>query len=153
MLLDGRELGLIAREELYEDVAWLPQRPPFSTARFATTSAWDEAAPRTPRSPARRGLARVDEFAEDLPSGLDSPVGEGGANLSSGQVQRVALARLFLRSPRLLLLDEPTAHLDPKSEELVKQSIDALAEGRSLILVTHRPLGEADRSIVVESLR
>ena len=153
VLLDGRELGLIARDELYEDIAWLPQRPTLfhGTIRYniglGRSGASDAEIARAARA------ARVDEFADHLPSGLDSLVGESGSGLSSGQAQRVALARLFLRSPRLLLLDEPTAHLDPKSEELVKQSIDALAEGRSLILVTHRPLGEADRSIVVESLR
>ncbi len=147
--LGGRELGLIDRSELYEDLAWLPQRP----SLFHGTIAYNIGLGRRGASSGEIALAarasHVLDFAELLPSGLDTQVGEGGRSLSAGQIQRVALARLFLRSPGLLLLDEPTAHLDGESEALVRESIRALAEGRSLILATHRSAPGLDRSLVL----
>lgn len=83
-------------------------------------------------------LAHVDEFLARLPDGLGTQVGEAGQGLSVGQAQRVALARLFLREPGLVLLDEPTAHLDEESARLVSHGIAALCAGRTAITVTHR---------------
>ena len=81
--------------------------------------------------------ARVDEFAAALPDGLDTRVGEGGYGLSGGQAQRVAIARAFLKNAPLLLLDEPTAHLDPATESEVLDSLRRLAIGRTVILASH----------------
>ena len=150
--LDGRDLRSIDRDELYACIAWLPQRPSLfhGSLRYNIGLGRPEAKDRDIVEAAR--LAHVDEFAEGLSSGLDTLVGEGGQGLSSGQLQRVALARLFLRAPRLLLLDEPTAHLDAHSEELVNASIAALAEGRTMILVTHRPAPSVDRSLELRAL-
>ena len=145
--LFGRDIALMTRDSLYEGIAWLPQRPTLfrGSIRYniglGRPGASDAEIERASR------LAYVDEFADGLPRGLDSPVGEGGRNFSAGQAQRLALARLFLRDPRLILLDEPTAHLDSRSEEFVNASIGALAEGRSMIVATHRPLASADRSL------
>jgi ATP-binding cassette subfamily C protein CydD len=72
-----------------------------------------------------------------MPQGLETPLGPGGRGLSGGQAQRVALARLFLRDAGLLLLDEPTAHLDAATQERVIDAIAEYARGRSLLLVTH----------------
>jgi len=98
-------------------------------------------------------LSRAAEFIERMPAGLQTRVGEGGQGLSMGQIQRVALARLFLRDPSLVLLDEPTAHLDPESERLVNAGILSLAEGRTVVLVTHRPAPGVDRSMILEAGR
>jgi ABC-type multidrug transport system fused ATPase/permease subunit len=141
----------MTRDSLYEGIAWLPQRPTLfrGSIRYniglGRPGASDAEIERASR------LAYVDEFADGLPRGLDSPVGEGGRNFSAGQAQRLALARLFLRDPRLILLDEPTAHLDSGSEEFVNASIGALAEGRSMIVATHRPLASADRSLAMRT--
>ncbi len=81
--------------------------------------------------------ARVAEFAALLPDGLDTPVGEGGFGLSGGQAQRVAIARAFLKNAALLLLDEPTAHLDRATEADVLDSLRRLALGRTVILASH----------------
>jgi ATP-binding cassette subfamily C protein CydD len=70
-----------------------------------------------------------------------------------GQLQRVALARLFLRDPTLVLLDEPTAHLDAESEGMVNEGIRSLAEGRTLVLVTHRPAPGVDRTLTLAAGR
>jgi ATP-binding cassette subfamily C protein CydD len=81
--------------------------------------------------------ARVMAFAADLPQGLDTPVGEGGHGISGGQAQRVALARAFLRDVPLVLLDEPTASLDPGTEAEVMEAIGRLCMGRTAIIATH----------------
>ncbi|WP_421988947.1 thiol reductant ABC exporter subunit CydD [Roseococcus sp.] len=81
--------------------------------------------------------ARVMAFAAELPLGLDTPVGEGGHGISGGQAQRVALARAFLRDAPLVLLDEPTASLDPGTEAEVMEAIGRLCMGRTAIIATH----------------
>jgi ATP-binding cassette subfamily C protein CydD len=86
-------------------------------------------------------LARVADFADELPAGLDTPVGERGYGLSGGQAQRVALARAFLKDAPLLLLDEPTANLDGENEALILDAIGRLAEGRTVLLATHSRAG------------
>lgn len=136
--IGGRDVRSMSRNELNETIAWLPQRPTLfhGSIRYNIALGRPEADDRSIALAAR--MAHVEEFAERLPAGLDTLVGEGGLGLSAGQTQRVALARLFLRSPRLLLLDEPTAHLDAASEELVNGSIRKLAAGRTMITVTHR---------------
>ncbi|WP_237216514.1 thiol reductant ABC exporter subunit CydD [Falsiroseomonas oryziterrae] len=81
--------------------------------------------------------AQVMAFARDLSLGLDTQVGEGGFGLSGGQAQRVAVARAFLRDAPLVLLDEPTAHLDPGTEAEVLESLRRLCAGRTAIVATH----------------
>ncbi|MFD4835951.1 thiol reductant ABC exporter subunit CydD [Achromobacter sp. NPDC058515] len=83
--------------------------------------------------------ACVLEFSAALPQGLDTPLGSRGHGLSGGQAQRVALARLFLRDPGLILLDEPTAHLDEATQGRVLDEILQFAAGRTLLLATHAP--------------
>ncbi|WP_030156861.1 ABC transporter ATP-binding protein [Glycomyces sp. NRRL B-16210] len=92
------------------------------------------------------------EFVRDLPDGLDTVVGERGARLSGGQRQRLAIARALLRDPRVLLLDEATSALDPEAEELVKQALARLMEGRTTLVVAHRlsTIRSADRIVVLD---
>jgi ABC-type multidrug transport system fused ATPase/permease subunit len=82
--------------------------------------------------------ARVDDFARDLATALATPVGEQGNLLSGGQVRRVALARAFAKDASLVLLDEPTAGLDSENERLITASLRQLAQGRTMIMLTHR---------------
>jgi thiol reductant ABC exporter CydC subunit len=85
--------------------------------------------------------ARLDHWVESLPDGLDTLVGEEGSHLSGGQRQRLVVARALLADAPVLLLDEPTAHLDePIAEALVRDVLEA-ADGRSVLLITHRPEG------------
>ena len=76
-------------------------------------------------------------FVAQLPDGYDTVLGPGGAGLSAGQRQRIAVARTLLRDPPIVLLDEPTAGLDPESEAEVLAGLDALVTGRTVVLFTH----------------
>lgn len=89
------------------------------------------------RLAARRG--HVTDFADELPEGLRTPLGESGLGLSGGEIHRVALARLYLRTPDVLLLDEPTAHLDAATEAAVLDELIGFARGRTMLVVTHSP--------------
>jgi ATP-binding cassette subfamily C protein CydD len=82
--------------------------------------------------------AHADEFISRLPRGLDTRIEEGGAGLSGGQIQRIALARAFLKDAPVLLLDEPTANLDRDSERLVVAALGVLSRGRTVVTLTHR---------------
>jgi ATP-binding cassette subfamily B protein len=88
-----------------------------------------------------RAAARVacaDEFIASLPDGYDTRLGERGARLSTGQRQRLTLARALLRDPRMLLLDEPTASLDAETEQRLVRNLAQWGRGRCIFLVTHR---------------
>jgi ATP-binding cassette subfamily C protein CydCD len=81
------------------------------------------------------------DWVESLPDGAGTLVGEEGDQLSGGQRQRVALARVLLTDASVLVLDEPTAHVDPDTAQLLMADVLAASEGRSVLLVTHRPEG------------
>jgi len=99
--------------------------------------------------------ASVLEFADRMPLGLDTPVGPRGSALSGGQRQRVTIARAMLKSAPILLLDEPTSALDAKSEQLVQEALDKLAEGRTTLVIAHRlsTIRAADKIVVMEAGR
>ncbi|MEX2105393.1 MAG: thiol reductant ABC exporter subunit CydD [Solirubrobacterales bacterium] len=120
-------------------IAWVPQRPTVfagtieENVRLADpdASGW-----RLLEAVRRAGLT---DLVRALPEGLATPVGEGGRRLSAGQAQRLALARAFLRDAPLLLLDEPTAHLDDETELEVAAAVEQLAVNRTALVVAHRP--------------
>jgi ATP-binding cassette subfamily C protein CydCD len=85
--------------------------------------------------------ARIDRWVATLPDGLDTYVGEEGRHLSGGQRQRLVLARALLADAPVLVLDEPTAHLDPETARLFVHDVLEAADGRSVLLVTHRTEG------------
>jgi len=100
-------------------------------------------------------LAGADEFIERLTSGYDTVLEENGANLSGGQRQRLAIARALLKNPRIMIFDEATSALDPDSEARIQENMEAIATGRTTIIVAHRlsTLRHADRIMVLDGGR
>ena len=126
-----------------------------SAARWRRTSGSATAAAGDGRVRAAAALAGADAFVRELPDGYETVVGDGGRPLSAGQLQRIALARAFLRDAPLVILDEPTANLDPESAELVGEAVERLREGRTVLLVAHRPelARRADRIVTLAAGR
>ena len=97
-------------------------------------------------------MAGAEEFIERLPQGFETKLEENGANLSGGQKQRLAIARALITDPRILIFDEATSALDPDSEAIIRQNLRQIAEGRTVIIVSHRlsTLVDADAILVIE---
>ena len=135
--LDQIPLADWAEADLRHRLTMLGQRPRIFAGSMAANIAL--ARPDASTADVRRAaeLAHVAGFADALPDGLDTQLGEGGLGLSGGQAQRIALARIYLRDPGLILLDEPTAHLDAELEQLVLDDLTRFARDRTLIIATH----------------
>jgi ATP-binding cassette subfamily C protein CydCD len=147
----GTDLADLDMEEWRRQIAWVPQLPYLfagtiaENIRLARPDADDAAVMGALRE------AGAYDFVVALPEGPDTLIGEDGAGLSAGQRQRLALARAFLADRPLLLLDEPTAALDGATEEGLVEAVGRLAEGRTVLLVVHRPalLAVADRVVTL----
>jgi ATP-binding cassette subfamily C protein CydD len=142
--IDGVPLASLHPAEWRKTVAWLPQRPTLfhgsirDNIRLGQRTASDKEIHKA------MSQARLEELS------LDTRVGEAGQGISIGQAQRVALARLFLRTPLVVLLDEPTAHLDSKNSNLVSEGILELSSNRTTLLVTHKTDSAASMDKIVE---
>ncbi|KGN32600.1 ABC transporter [Knoellia sinensis KCTC 19936] len=136
--LNGSDLRTVTLESLRDTVSVVTQeahlfhdtiRANLLYAAPAATEAEMEAALRA---------ARVWDLVDRLPAGLDTVVGDRGHRLSGGEKQRIAIARLLLKGPRLVVLDEATAHLDSESEVAVQRALDAALAGRTALVIAHR---------------
>jgi ABC-type multidrug transport system fused ATPase/permease subunit len=130
-------------------VAWVPQRPTLCRGTVAENIRFGNAGASDAAVREAAALAGADGFVLDLPEGYETLIGDGGRPLSAGQARRVALARAFLRDTSLVVLDEPTADLDPSSAAVVGEAVERLLAGRTVLLVTHRAELEARADRVV----
>jgi len=138
VLVDAHDLTTLDQARWRRRLAWVPQRPFFSAASIREnllTSRADAGDRELLEALARAELVDV---VTRLPQGLDTRLGDRGAGLSGGELRRLALARLMLRDPLLIVLDEPTAGLDQTNERLLLDAIDRLAPGRTVVVISHR---------------
>ncbi len=151
----GHDLREIAPEAWREQVAWVPQRTRLFAGTIAQNIALAVPDAARERISAAAHAAGLEELLGELPDGLETRVGEGGRGLSAGQAQRVGLARAFLRDASLVVLDEPTAHLDADTAAAVGEAIVRLAEGRTTLLIAHdaRLAARAERTVTLEGGR
>jgi ATP-binding cassette subfamily B protein len=152
LLIDGRDIRRLALDQYRRHIGVVPQEPfLFSgTVRDNVRYGWPDATDDEVREAAMR-ISGGDWLA-DLPAGLDTDVGERGANLSMGQRQLVALARVLLKAPAILILDEATASVDPFTEAQIQEGLEMVMRDRTAIVIAHRlsTVKNADRIIVMD---
>jgi subfamily B ATP-binding cassette protein MsbA len=150
--IDGVDLRRIARDSLLQRVAVVTQEPFLFDGTIGENIRYGRPEASGAELEAAARAAHVDEFVATLPQGYDTPVGEAGAKLSGGQRQRITIARALLRDPTLLIFDEATSALDAKSEQLVRDAVERLLRGRTVLVIAHRlsTVRDADRIVVLE---
>jgi len=152
---DGVTFEELSPERWRERIAWVPQRPYLfagtvaDNVRLARPGASDAEVEAAVRA------AQAGQLIHELPSGLQTQIGERGVRLSGGQAQRLALARAFLKDAPILVLDEATSHLDPELEARLREATERLVEGRSALVIAHRlaTVRRADTILVLEQGR
>jgi thiol reductant ABC exporter CydD subunit len=135
----SRELGAMDADAWRAQIAWMPQRPVLLPATLADNLRLADAGADDERLWAALATAGLDAWAAGLPGGLEARLGEGGVAASAGERRRLALARIALRDPALVLVDEPTANLDAVTAALVCDALERVTAGRTAVLVTHDP--------------
>jgi ATP-binding cassette subfamily B protein len=155
ILIDGQDVAMVTQDSLREAIAVVPQdlslfhRSIRENIRYGRPDASDD------EVRAAAIAARCSGFIDALPQGIATIVGERGVKLSGGQRQRIAIARAFLKNAPIILLDEATSALDSESEEEIRQALDRLMRGRTVMAIAHRlsTLRNFDRIVVLQSGR
>jgi len=150
--IDGHDVRDLTLESVHAAIGLVPQDPHLfhdtirANLRFARPSATDEELHQALER------ARIRDLVLSLPDGLDTVVGERGYRMSGGEKQRLAIARLLLKDPAIVILDEATSHLDSESELAIQRAFDEALLGRTAIVIAHRlsTIVDADRIVVVE---
>ncbi|NJC98759.1 MAG: thiol reductant ABC exporter subunit CydC, partial [Anaerolineae bacterium] len=140
---------------LHPSISWVPQKPHLFHDTIAANIRLGKPEATNEEMIEAAKAARLHDFIETLPDKYDTIIGEGGARLSGGQAQRLALARAFLKNSPILILDEPTSSLDPETESLLEESTRRLMQGRTVLTIAHRlnTIFQADNIIVLEGGR
>jgi ATP-binding cassette, subfamily B, bacterial MsbA len=155
--LDGIDVRALSFADLRGAIGIVPQEPTLFSGTVRENIAY--ARPPALGAPASEAeivaaarAAHAIEFIERLPHRFDTRVGERGVKLSGGQRQRLAIARIFLKNPAVVILDEATSSLDSESERLVEEAMEELLRGRSTLIIAHRlsTVRRADRVVVID---
>jgi ATP-binding cassette, subfamily B, bacterial len=136
--IDGNDLRSLRLQDLRREVALVEQTPFLFRATIRENIAYGKPGATLDEIRAAARSASIDDFISSLPQGYDTIVGERGCTVSAGERQRIALARALLRNPSILIMDEPTAALDPVSEVAIARALSQTLRGRTGILITHR---------------
>lgn len=155
IVLDGHDLREVAQESLAHQIGMVTQETYLfhDSIRANLLYARPEASEEDLEAAAK--AANIYDFIRSLPNGFDTRVGERGYRLSGGEKQRLAIARVVLKDPRILILDEATSHLDSQSEALIQAALEPLMAGRTSIVIAHRlsTILAADQILVMENGR
>lgn len=132
-------------------LSWVPQHPALLRASVAENIRLGGVQASDGELAEAAALAGAAEFVESLPNGYETMIGDGARALSSGERRRIALARAFLKDAPLVILDEPTADLDPRSVAVISSAVERLRPGRTMLLIAHRPelVRHADRIVAL----
>ena len=152
ILIDGQDIARITQDSIRRAISFVPQdisllhRSVFDNIRYGKPEATEAEVLKAAEAACCR------DFIEALPQGFETIVGDRGARLSGGQRQRIAIARALLKDSPILLLDEATSSLDSESEEAIRQALDHLMQGRTVIAIAHRlsTLRNFDRIVVLQ---
>lgn len=149
----GVDLSSVAPRDWRRRIAWVPQRPTIFSATLADNLRLFNPEASDEEVAVAVGTAALGDLVAGLPEGLRTVVGEGGRRLSAGQTQRIALARALVSTAPLLILDEPTAHLDFETERELAAAINHAAADRTALIISHReePIAQADRTLILEA--
>tara|TARA_B100001094_G_scaffold292471_1_gene311624 strand:- start:1687 stop:3468 length:1782 start_codon:yes stop_codon:yes gene_type:complete len=155
VLLDGVDLRKFSLRDLRESVALVPQRPFLFDATVRENVFMGQTDHSDSEVEQVCGLAYADEFIKEFRHGYDERLGEDGSRLSGGQLQRIALARAFLKNAPILVFDEATSALDAESEDKIRDAMAKLIEGKTTLLIAHRfsSLKLAHRILVMDQGR
>lgn len=153
--VDGVDIRTVTQDSLREAIGVVNQDPHMfhdtvgANLRYANPSATDEQLVEATKA------ARIHQVIDDLPEGFDTVVGERGYRLSGGEKQRLAIARMLLKDPSIVILDEATSHLDTENEHLIQQALEHALEGRTSLVIAHRlsTITSADQIIVIDEGR
>ena len=150
--IDGQDVRDVTQQSLRRAIGLVQQDVYLFDGTIGENIAYGKPGATTEEIAEAARRANIDAFIESLPQGYDTVVGERGSRLSGGQKQRVAIARVFLKNPKILILDEATSALDNESEEAVQESLEELARGRTTIIIAHRlsTIKHADEIATVE---
>ena len=155
LFLDGHDLRTVSLKSLRRNIALVTQEPVLFAASIRENIAYGRPEASLAEIEAAAKAADAHEFICRLPEKYETQLGERGSNLSSGQRQRLAIARAFLKDAPVLILDEPTSALDAQSEDALLQALDRLMKGRTTLIIAHRlsTVRRADRIVVLHEGR
>jgi ATP-binding cassette subfamily B protein len=148
ILIDGVDLRQLSAETRRKVFAIVPQEPVLFNDTIAANIRFGKPGATLEEIEAACRLANIHDLIASLPDGYQTVVGERGVKLSGGEKQRVAIARAIVRDPKILVFDEATSNLDSHSEQIIQQSLDRLAAGRTTVVIAHRLSTIVDSDVI-----
>lgn len=154
ILLDGKNIQTLKKSQIRKHIGIVTQEVGLYNDTLRKNLLY--AKPSASEQDLRQALENAQaHFVKNLKNGLDTMIGERGMKLSGGEKQRIAIARLFLKNPKILILDEATSALDNKTEKYVQKALDSLMKNKTSIIIAHRlsTIQNADKIFMLENGR